>query len=206
MLAINCMKCYFGDVSHTNICREIFTQIMSSLLLTRSDLNRCYIERGTWWSRQIETFPALLALCAGNSPHKGQWREAFMFFLICLNKRLSKQSWRRWFDTPWRSLWRPCNAIFISGWCFLLTAIPTPGKTTLHLNKSLLIICCDPPRAIRVTVHKIFHNIFISRRYIPCTRSDYIAFPPDYIYVTCNFNGYRLDESVSVIRTLVHMN
>ena len=37
----------------------------------------------------METFSALLALCAGNSPgpvnspHKGQWREALMFSLIC---------------------------------------------------------------------------------------------------------------------------
>ena len=37
----------------------------------------------------METFSALLALCAGNSPvtddipHKGQWRGALMFSLIC---------------------------------------------------------------------------------------------------------------------------
>ena len=43
----------------------------------------------TWWRHQIETFSALLALCAGNSPvpvnspHKGQWRGALMFSLIC---------------------------------------------------------------------------------------------------------------------------
>ena len=30
-----------------------------------------------------ETFSALLAICAGNSPHKGQWRGALMFSLIC---------------------------------------------------------------------------------------------------------------------------
>ena len=49
----------------------------------------------TWWRHQMETFSALLALCAGNSPvpvnspHKGQWRGALMFSLICaLNKRL----------------------------------------------------------------------------------------------------------------------
>ena len=42
-----------------------------------------------WWRHQMETFSALLALCAGNSPvpvnspHKGQWREALMFSLIC---------------------------------------------------------------------------------------------------------------------------
>ena len=38
----------------------------------------------------METFSALLALCAGNSPvpvnspHKGQWRGALMFSLICV--------------------------------------------------------------------------------------------------------------------------
>ena len=42
-----------------------------------------------WWCHQMETFSALLALCAGNSPipvtspHKGQWRGALMFSLIC---------------------------------------------------------------------------------------------------------------------------
>ena len=37
----------------------------------------------TWWCHQMETFYALLAICAGNSLHKGQWRGALMFSLIC---------------------------------------------------------------------------------------------------------------------------
>ena len=43
-----------------------------------------------WWRHQIETFYASLAICAGihrspvNSPHKGQWRGALMFSLICV--------------------------------------------------------------------------------------------------------------------------
>ena len=43
----------------------------------------------SWWCHQMITFSALLALCAGNSPvtgefpHKGQWRGALMFSLIC---------------------------------------------------------------------------------------------------------------------------
>ena len=44
----------------------------------------------TWWRHQMETFSALLALCAGgihrspvNSPHDGQWRGALSFSLIC---------------------------------------------------------------------------------------------------------------------------
>ena len=44
----------------------------------------------TWWRHQMEAFSALLVICAGNSsvpgesPHKGQWREAFIFSLICV--------------------------------------------------------------------------------------------------------------------------
>ena len=45
-----------------------------------------------------------------NFPHKGQWRGASMFSLICaLNKRLSKQSWGWWFETLSRPLWCHCN-------------------------------------------------------------------------------------------------
>ena len=50
-----------------------------------------------------------------NSPHKGQWRGALMFSLTCAwtngsaNNRLSKQSRRRWLETPSRSLWRHYN-------------------------------------------------------------------------------------------------
>ena len=36
-----------------------------------------------WWRHQIETFSALLGICAGNSPvnspHKGQWRDVGCF-------------------------------------------------------------------------------------------------------------------------------
>ena len=44
---------------------------------------------GSWWRHQIETFSALLVICAGiqspvNSPHKGQWRGALIFSLICV--------------------------------------------------------------------------------------------------------------------------
>ena len=43
----------------------------------------------SWWRHQMEIFSALLAFCAGNSPapvispHKGQWRGALVFSLIC---------------------------------------------------------------------------------------------------------------------------
>ena len=79
----------------------------------------------TWWRHQMETFSALLALCAGNSPVTGEFpshrpvtRSFDVFFDLHQNKRLSIQSRRRWFETPSSSLWRHCNDFdecFISG-------------------------------------------------------------------------------------------
>ena len=45
-----------------------------------------------------------------NSPHKRPVTRSFdVFFDMRLNKRLSKQSWGWWFETPLRSWWRYCN-------------------------------------------------------------------------------------------------
>ena len=77
---------------------------------------RWYIS--TWWRHQVETFSALLAICAGNSPVHGEFptqrpvtRSFDFFFDIRPNKRLSKQSWGWWFETLLRSLWRQCNGV-----------------------------------------------------------------------------------------------
>ena len=49
------------------------------------------------------------------SHRKGQWRGDFgIFFGLPLNKWLSKQWRRRWFETPLCSLWRHCKWIFFS--------------------------------------------------------------------------------------------
>ena len=70
----------------------------------------------SWWRHQMETFSALLAICAGNSPVPGEFpaqrsvtRSFDVFFDLRLNKRLSKQSWGWWFETLLRSLWRHRN-------------------------------------------------------------------------------------------------
>ena len=45
-----------------------------------------------------------------NSPHIGPITRSFdVFFDLHLNKRLNKQSRRRWFETPSRPLWLHCN-------------------------------------------------------------------------------------------------
>ena len=72
---------------------------------------------GQWWRHQMETFSALLAICAGNSLVPGEFpaqrpvtRSFDVFFDLRLNKRLSKQSWGWWFETLSCPLWRHCNA------------------------------------------------------------------------------------------------
>ena len=63
-----------------------------------------------------------------NSPHKGQWRRGLMcFFDLRLNKRLSKQSWGWWIETPSRSLWRHCDGhvdFTASGTCVVCAQLP----------------------------------------------------------------------------------
>ena len=70
----------------------------------------------TWWRHQMETFSALLAICAGNSPVTGEFlaqrpvtQKLWCFFDLRLNKRLSKQSRGWWFETPSCPLWRHRN-------------------------------------------------------------------------------------------------
>ena len=75
--------------SWVNLGLDCYTVIvwwhMDSICLTSS----LVIVWFTWWRHQMEPFSALLALWAGNSPvpvnspHKGQWRGALMFSLIC---------------------------------------------------------------------------------------------------------------------------
>ena len=91
-----------------------------------------------WWRHQMETFSALLALCAENSPVAGEFpaqrpmTQSFdVFFDMRLNKRLSKQSWGWWFDTPSCSLWRHCKGFEMSSfwdrwyefWSFLFITV-----------------------------------------------------------------------------------
>ena len=73
-----------------------------------------------WWRHQMETFSALLVICAGNSPVPGEFptqrpvTQSFdVFFDLRLNTRLGKQWWGWWFETLSRPLLRHRNAIVI---------------------------------------------------------------------------------------------
>ena len=70
----------------------------------------------SWWRHQMETFSALLTICAENSPVPGEFiaqrpvaRSFDVIFDLRLNKRLSKQWWGWWFETLSHPLWRHRN-------------------------------------------------------------------------------------------------
>ena len=81
--------------------------ILHSLTLDRGGINSMYVS--TWWRHQMETFSALLAICAGNSPVPDEFPTT-----LRLNKRLSKQWWCWWFETLSRPLWRHRNEVYFS--------------------------------------------------------------------------------------------
>ena len=89
----------------------------------------------------METFSALLAICAGNSPVPGEFpaqrpvtRSFDVSFDLHPNKRLSKQWWGWWFETPSCPLWRHPNVISF-------------GKPTLQ-------VCETKPRALNSMIIK----------------------------------------------------
>ena len=88
-----------------------------------------WIKPGSCWRHQMETFSALLAICAWNSPVTDEFpaqrpvtRSFDVFFDLRLYKRLSKQSWCWWFERPSRQLWRHCNDNKIN--CVAIGALP----------------------------------------------------------------------------------
>ena len=100
------------------------------------------------WSRhKMETFSALLAIIAGNSPVTGEFpaqrpvtRSFGVFSDLSLNKRLSNQSWGWWFETQSRPLWRHCNDAdgMLITW-IPLTFVITLNFPTIYISISSLI-------------------------------------------------------------------
>ena len=108
----------------------------------------------SWWRHQMETFSALLAICAGNSPVSGDFpaqrpvtRSFDVFFDLCPNKRLSKQSWGWWFETQSGSLWRHSNVLYLQDVIYIWNIASTFqfcilcfGGIDLWINHTCLII------------------------------------------------------------------
>ena len=69
----------------------------------------------SWWRHQMEAFPAILGICAGNSPVTGEFpaqrpvtRSFDGIFDLRLNKR-QEIIMRLVIETPSHPLWRQCN-------------------------------------------------------------------------------------------------
>ena len=104
-------------IKHREAC--IIPQIINTFYILNyyKTISRIRLQVKTaWWRHQMKTFSALLALCTGTSPVTDEFasqrpvtRRFDVSFDLRLNKRLSKQSWGWWFETPSPPLWRHCN-------------------------------------------------------------------------------------------------
>ena len=81
-------------------------------------VSACTHKMSSWWRHQMETFSALLAICAENSQVPGEFptqrpvtRSFDVFFDLRLHGRFSKQSPCWWFETPSCPFWRHNNVV-----------------------------------------------------------------------------------------------
>ena len=88
------------------------------------------VQDNAWWRHHMDIFSTLLAICAGNSPVTCEFPAqrlvtwSFDVFIdLHLTKRLSKQWWGCWFETPPCPLWRHCNGVLVRHTGFLLDII-----------------------------------------------------------------------------------
>ena len=100
-------------ITHINLCGCYYLSKPQS---------RSWFNQSPWWRHQMETFSALLAICARNSPVTGEFpaqrpvtRSFDVFFDLRPNERLSKQSWDWWFETQSCPLWRRCKVVMHKG-------------------------------------------------------------------------------------------
>ena len=114
----------------------------------------CFPRCFSLWRHQIRTFSALLALCAGNSPATGEFPSQMpvtwsfdVSFGLCLNERLSKQSWGWWFETPSRSLWHHSNVKSE-------TETAVRSKLVKHVSHSAVIYILHHPSKRRLQIHE----------------------------------------------------
>ena len=119
----------------------------------------------SWWRDQMETFSALLAICARNSQVTGEFpaqrpvmRSFDVFFDQRPNKRLSKQSWGWWLETPSRPLWRQCNGVLAN--CLKWTGVNFNTRVKFELHTG-----------VADYIHWHINTLFISAMFLLNTTS-----------------------------------
>ena len=106
-----------GHFTAASMCNENYTysNFLDAMIWKLFDWwHRLFMS--LWWRHQMETFSALLAICAGNSPVSGEFpaqrpetRSCDVFFDLPLDGRLSKHSWGWWLEPPSCPFWRQGN-------------------------------------------------------------------------------------------------
>ena len=139
-----------------------------------------------WWRHQMETFSALLAICAGNSPVTGEFpsqrpvtRSFDIFFDLCPNKRLSNQSGGWWFETPLRSSWRHCNGYAITSICLWYIGMSVMASQTRSFVQQIVWTknkeITKAPRCWPLLVAS-YHKGSVIRKVSPCMRTTWQHF------------------------------
>ena len=125
------------------------SHLLSSAVTGRWDnvTNWCHDDVIKW-----KLFPRYWPLCGQFTGHRwiyitkasdaGLW----YVFDLCQNKHLTKQSWGWRFETPSRSLWRHCNALWVMNWKSVsITCINSQWPhmmTNIWVTLAQLMACC----------------------------------------------------------------
>ena len=107
-----------GFLLFWDVIQTTFTLIFHAKLTNLLQSYGCYRSEATYDGIiKMEQFSALLAICVWNSTVTGEFpaqrpvtRSFDVFYDLCLNEFLSKQSWGWWFETPSCPLWRHSSA------------------------------------------------------------------------------------------------
>ena len=125
-------ECFNTTVTPEKICLDLESQLSPRILPCCTNLHEPHVVLlETWWRHDMESCPALLALCVGNPPVTGgftsqrAWNADFAVFVdALLNKRLNKQWTCRWFKTPRR----PCDVIVMICGLFYWHRLAKPSE------------------------------------------------------------------------------
>ena len=155
----------------------------------------------------METFSALLALCAGNSPVTGEFptqrpvtRSFDVFFDLGLNERLSKQPWGWWFETLSLPLWRHFNV-----------CLPSPKKA-LPMAVPPEYPSCRQTTLASTSFQSSSHTVPHSSRWYTSTRPSFSVSPSANRTAIRNKNpwrshdlaNYRLHYALVVVFVCLH--
>ena len=157
---VGCQRCFQYITDTQPITRFLYQWIhLYKCMLNHYSMVTPYqLDYIPWWSHQMETFSALLAICAGNSPVIGELpaqrpvTQSFdVFFDLRLNARLSKQWWGLWSETPSCPLWRYCNNPCVLDLFYYILFVWAPFHQSLVRERQLIFHLSGINRLITIS-------------------------------------------------------